>query len=229
MKKLFISIFMFLLANFLLLSCSEQSEPKIVANKQVPVLSSANTPERNIEHIKNQGKLNGNTYQNKYFGFSLSKPSSWAAQDTKAREKKLTLGGKEATAKVSQLRYINLFSFSKYPLGIRDKINPNVMGVAEDISFFPTMKTPLDYINNVKRMLGMSKIKYRVDKETKSRKISGLDFESMKVYTSINDVEIEQEYFVTIKHGFAIAFILTYTDSESKKVTEGIFNGVSFK
>ncbi len=183
------------------------------------------------------GTLKGSDYKNNYFKFSITKPDAWIAQDDKARAKIMKLGAEliagdddkmKAALAASKIRNLSLFSFSKYPLGTPGKVNPNVMGIAENISMVPSIKTSNDYLMNVKKILTISRLKYSVDNKTETKMVSGVKFVKMNVSTTINGIKVLQEYLVTLKHGYAFSIILTYTDSGSKKITENILGTVKF-
>lgn len=102
------------------------------------------------------------------------------------------------------------------------------MSVAEDISFVPSIKTGADYLQNVKRVLGMSQIKYIIDDKIGSRNIGGVDFDVLTMNTTLANMTIFQEYFVTIKKGYALSLVITHTTPETKLLLNNILGTIKF-
>ncbi len=193
---------------------------------------------KNKFSVKNKlGVLQGNDYTNKYFGFSISKPSEWVALDNEARARIMNIGAKmafdddenlQAALKLAKLRNFSLFSFSKYAFATSGKTNSNIMGIAENISFTNQIKTADDYFSNMRAVLKRSRLKHRIGKSVGRRVFGGVSFETMKVHAEIKKTKIEQDYYAVLKKGYALVIVVTYTNDESKKITENILASLKF-
>lgn len=188
-----------------------------------------------VNYKERIGSLSGTTYTNTYFGFTIQKPEAWLAQDDETRQKIMKIGAKviagddknlESLLNSSKIRNLSLFSFSKFKLGIPN--NPNIMGIAEDISFVPAIKTSVDYIQNMKRVLSMAQIKYNIDEKIGSQNIGGVDFDVLTTNVKVANTDISQKYFVSLSKGYALLFVITHTDQSSHDSLMNILQTIKF-
>ena len=182
------------------------------------------------------GRLSHNRYSNRYFGFTIRKPYAWTALNDEQRLKSLKAGEKIIAGNNSALQQqyrkanadtLNLFAFYRYPLGT-PRLNPSVLSVAENVSKYRTTISEYGYLSNVKRLLSNTKLNARFGSLITTRQLGGVEFRALKVYTYINGVNVEQDYYVKITKGYALSFIATYTDVVSRLATNRILSSIRF-
>lgn len=169
------------------------------------------------------GQIKGTQYENNYFGLSLSLPKDWEVQDMKAQQQVAktgidTLAGedknKKALLEASQANTLNLLSISKYPLGTPEKLNLSFSTIAEKVSIFPGIKSGEDYLLNVKNQLNSGSLEYIFPKEIYIQNINNVQFHVLESELPINSITLKQKYYVFIKKGYALGFVLTYFSNE---------------
>ncbi len=178
------------------------------------------------------GKVEGATYKNDYFGLTLKIPDKWQVQnqDTvnqiEKTGKDMVAGDDKnlnASMDASLKNVLNLLLVSQYPLGSVVSFNPNFVAIAEKVGLFPGIKTGKDYLENSKKLMEKSQIKYDYGKEIYEEKIDGVSFYVMELSVTTGGMTAYQKYYSTIMKKYALNFIVTYsTDEESKSVQQVI-------
>ncbi|HPI54613.1 MAG TPA: hypothetical protein PLU10_07950, partial [Chitinophagaceae bacterium] len=123
----------------------------------------------------------------------------------------------KAMVDANMIRVANLLSVFKFELGASVDYNPGIVAVAENVSIFTGMKNGHDYLENSKKIIEQSQLDYKnilIDETPVD--INGISFYKMKGLLSIAGLELQQEFFVTIRHKFALAFIISYTKEADK-------------
>ncbi|WP_019911274.1 hypothetical protein [Paenibacillus sp. HW567] len=182
------------------------------------------------------GVTESGSYTNDYFGLSLSFPKEWVFQNAdqmmevvKAGQEAVA-GGNEAKSKMLDLaktKTLNLLMASKFPLD-SGKTGPSAVAVAEKISMLQGIKSGKDYLEASKKLLVDSKLPYEF-KDVTSVKVGGKDMDLMQATINTGTVVVTQDYYSIIMEGYALNFILTYTDDASKAETDKILESVTFK
>ncbi|MHA6531880.1 hypothetical protein [Paenibacillus sp. BAC0078] len=182
------------------------------------------------------GVTESGSYTNDYFGLSLSFPKEWVFQNAdqmmevvKAGQEAVA-GGNEAKSKMLDLaktKTLNLLMASKFPLD-SGKTGPSAVAVAEKISMLQGIKTGKDYLESSKKLLVDSKLPYEF-KDVTTVKVGGKDMDLMQATINTGTVVVTQDYYSIIMDGYALNFILTYTDDASKAETDKILESVTFK
>ena len=76
----------------------------------------------------------------------------------------------------------------------------------------------------------MSQLKYdSVDTHSQKLTINGIDFFRMKASVMISSINLVQYYIATIKNGFAIALVVSFTNEEQENEIMKSVNSISFK
>lgn len=182
------------------------------------------------------GVTESGSYTNDYFGLSLSFPKEWVFQNAdqmmeivKAGQE-VVAGGNEAKSKMLDLaktKTLNLLMASQFPLD-SGKTGPSTIAVAEKISMLQGIKTGKDYLESSKKLLVDSKLPYEF-KDITTVKVGGKDMDLMQASINTGTVVVTQDYYSMILDGYALNFILTYTDDASKAETDKILESVTFK
>lgn len=171
------------------------------------------------------GKTEGNVYSNKYFGLTLEFPSEWKIQ-TKEEMQQITEAGKsqldpndpvmKQAIKAIDVKTAYLFTIFKYEVGSLVDFNPSFMVLAENTSSVPSVTTGKDYLQSAKRLLKRAAANAEIEDEFESAKIGSKEFYIMKAVLDQGAGPVNQSYYTTIKDGFALSFILTYSNDEQK-------------
>lgn len=179
----------------------------------------------------------GNTYENRFFGMSVTRPDGWYAQSveemlmTQQKGSKALAGDNknlQAMLDAAKDSSLPLFGFYEYPPGTPGKINPNVLAVAENIKQYPGIAKPCDYISAVKSLLEMGQVEYIFEGDCKSSNVGGRESGYLDAMLDLGKLKIKQRYHATISNGYAVSFIETYTDEENSKKVKRVINSIQF-
>lgn len=200
MKKL-----IYLIAALLLLSCGKGSQ---------------NMPE-NFDY----GTLENNVYKNRFFKLSVPIHKDWVVQNKEQMQSIVETGSKmmtgddknlEAVVEASKINTAYLLTIFKYELGAAVEYNPSFMVIAENISHAPGVKRGSDYLFHTKKLLQQGQVHYTFAEEMTEKTIGTASFDGMQGYLDLMGKKITQDYFTTIKNGFSLSFVATYTNEEEK-------------
>jgi hypothetical protein len=183
------------------------------------------------------GKVVHNKYINSFFEMEMELYPDWIIQTKEQTEQIAELGkdllagdnkNLEAIIEASEVNTANLLAVFKYEQGSPVEFNPSVMVVAENLQNFPGIKSGRDYLFQTKKLLQQSQLKYEYhDKEFRKETINNQGFYLMNL--SINfGLEIHQTYYSTIKNGFSISVIITYSDDLQKNELENLIKTIRF-
>jgi len=187
----------------------------------------------------NQGRLEGDTYSNDFFGLSFSVAPGWVAVDHTTR-KSIQKEGMEVIAegasekKKAQLdaamaRVFVLLNVSKYDVNTpRPEFNALLSCIAERV---PTavIKTGGDYIAASLRAFNGMNAKAEVVGRLRTETVGGLPFTVADIKVTAGPRVIAQRYHVRLVKGHALVFIFAYMDEEDLKAYNGMIRSVKFK
>ena len=160
--------------------------------------------------------VNG-VYTNKFFGFSISHPDGWVPV-TRATMRKL---GKEAArfARKSDselarmlergdLTSYQLFMFAQYEIGTPGEFNHNIVcsidKLTRRVDTMPKVK------REIKRVLSRLRIKSTgVDGPVT---VGSNTYERLGGSIRMHGVDVAQEYYIILKKGYALTFVLSYEE-----------------
>ncbi|AOT69296.1 hypothetical protein [Geosporobacter ferrireducens] len=184
------------------------------------------------------GVMDKGTYKNDYFGLEMQVSEAWSIQDAEAMNEIMEIGKEIAAGddekKKKQLdlgdeKTLNFVMAFKYPPEQQQPINPSIICNAEKLSFLQGVKTGEDYLESAKNMMTESQMPYKFDKEIYTEKIGGKDFDIMEAVVEIGDMKIMQKYHTSIMKDYALNFIVTYFDDESKAEIDTILDSIRFE
>jgi hypothetical protein len=186
------------------------------------------------------GTFKGNTYSNAFFKLSVTLPEEWVVQSAEFSKKMKDLGAERIAGDDEGMRKALekaieqtgvLITVFKYEVGSPVDYNPSFIIITENVKLYPGIKKGSDYLFNVKKMLkgGASGSNYTIDNDFKQENIDGRDFYVMHVLSKTLGNEVIQDYYSTIKDGYAVSFILTYINEAQKDELNGIKNTFDFK
>ncbi len=186
------------------------------------------------------GTISGSTYENKYFGLTITIPSGWEVQKRETakmlrRKGRKVLAGDnkklKATLKNGESTCLNLLTILRYPLGSSVKFNPGFYCTAEKMTFLSGIKTGEDFFLYSKKLIQQTQVrdKYKFKKDIYSELIDGKRFDIMEVERTGGSVLIQQKWYVCIIKKHALFFMLVYSSDEELLALKEIVDSIKFK
>jgi hypothetical protein len=184
------------------------------------------------------GAFNNSVYTNNYFGLTVTIPADWSIQDQEAQRRIMKLGGKmvagddknlKSLMKASELKIVNLFAAFKYPAGTPVAFNPSIMALAEKVSQLPGIKRGKDYLFFARQILESGQMQVSFPKEIYTERLGGVDFDVMDLELSVRGITIKEKYYAAIIKGYALSFIVAFTNDEEESSDQKILNTVTFQ
>ena len=183
------------------------------------------------------GTLDNGIYRNKYFGMRVVLPDDWYPLDDEGKKKLMEMGRKMVASQdkmlgaaldASKLDTLNLLAVYKHPPGAPVSFNPNLSCVAEKVSDFPGIKTGRDYLFHVRRGMQASGVPYSMGGDIYSENIGGVSFYVQDMSVPAGTWLVQQKYYAAIMKGYALGFVLTYTNRWEYGDLKGILATVNF-
>lgn len=178
------------------------------------------------------GTVTGSAYANNFFNFRLTVPYGWRVQGQEVKDllsekgrETIKTNNAQTNAQIdnSVSNTVNLLTIFKYEVGSSTDYNASLICGAE---WLPnTSISARQYLASSKRTLEMSQqagqYSYR---PFATETVGGEEFAVMEVGTS----SIQQKYYVAMKKGYALFFILTFATSEDEAVLRQAMRSVRF-
>jgi len=206
---------------------------KIVYLIVLIVLSTSCKEEKNLPTDFDYGVVENGVYKNNYFGVSIPFNPDWDVQSQKQMSDltksgtDLLTGDNDEFQKVVDASLVNvaeLFMIFKHELGSTTEFNPSFIMNAENLKQFPNVKDAEGYLVSAKDLLLQSNMQINFRSDEYEVEIGNEKFICMEIENA--SYGIFQDYFVTLKRGFAIAFIVTYVNEEDKKELYSIIENI---
>ncbi|NMH88690.1 hypothetical protein [Flavivirga algicola] len=179
------------------------------------------------------GSVKDGVYDNTFFKFRLPVDPDWYMLNTDEADQiyktgnDLVSGDNESLKKTLDASMVNiakLLSVFRSQPGTTIDFNPSILINAENLRSFPNVDTPKKYIIQAKELIRQSGMDIEYIEEKDKVRIGSQDFVFMSVKNSYNGFDIHQDYFVTLKNGFAVSFIMSYTNQEDKEALYTMFD-----
>ncbi|MFL9844917.1 hypothetical protein [Flavobacterium rhizosphaerae] len=166
-------------------------------------------------------------YVNKFFDFSIEIPKGWDIQ-TADETAVLMESGKEIVSgenkklkesiEKSEINTANLLTAFEYdPATNTQTYNPSIMILAENVQNFNHIKSGSDYLNDAKKILSQSNISLKISPTYRHETIAGFDFDIMDAHNNYKGINISQQYYATVKNGFAFCMVLSCNNQKQKQ------------
>jgi hypothetical protein len=186
-----------------------------------------------------QGRLEGGTYTNDFFGVSFNVPQGWVAQDAAMKQRILDKGKeivgagadkrKAAGIESSIQRTYFLLSISKYDLNLPPPgFNALIMCMAERVPS-AVIKTGEDYIASMLRTTQGTAAKLELSGPVRTEKVGGVNFAVANAKLTTPSATAAQKYYVMIKNGYAFMLGYTYIDEADAKAFDDVIKTLKFK
>lgn len=205
---------------------------KIVGLLLVLVLFSCNK-KANVPMTFDYGSIENGIYDNTFFKFKLPINQEWYVLDNKEANEVYKIGNEVASGEdeflkkkmtASQINVAKLVTTFRVAPGTNITFNPSLIINAENLNNSPQIKSVNDYLSVAKQLLGKTAMNIEYLEEKDLVKIGSQDFGFLKLENKFNETSILQDYYVTLKKGFAISFIMSYTNEDEKEMLYEMFN-----
>ena len=130
--------------------------------------------------------------------------------------------------KASELQTVNLFAVFEHPVGAPVAFNPSIMGMAEMVRELPGIKRGKDYLFHARQVLEAGQIQVSFPKDYYSERLGGIEFDVMELEISMRGKTIKQKYYATIQKGYALCFIVSFTNDDEAASLQRILNYITF-
>jgi hypothetical protein len=177
------------------------------------------------------GQLDGENYNNNFFGLSLSVPGKWVVVSAQRREtmteelKRVITGDQKKQEQIddSIQRSFVLLSLTKLPAG--EPGNASFMLIAERLPS-PSVKNGADVIGLMKKAFTGTNFNVEFQGEVRTEIIGGADFAVATVKTTSPNGTFMQKIYVTTKNGYALELFYTYLDEADLATLDSIIKSV---
>lgn len=177
------------------------------------------------------GKVTGSSYANNFFGFRMTIPFGWRVQGQQVKDllsekgrESIKTGNAQTNAQIDSSvdNTVNLLTLFKYEVGASTDFNSSFICGAE---WLPRAMNANQYLSNAKRVLEMSQQPGQYFyKPFTTETVGGESFTVMEVGNS----SLSQKYYVSMKKGYALFFILTYASDEDEAILRQAIRSVRF-
>jgi hypothetical protein len=205
----------------------------------VTVFHTTGCGSRKIPADFDYGNWTGSTYQNDFFGFSITVPEDWHIMEkeemTAVRQSTpdADFVNKEKMKEVAELADItvaDLFSAKRYTTeeaATKEGIsNTFIVARAENL---PSLITTREQYVELTRQVIVEISPNMVIKSETDTSIGGMEFSSLKTELHVDGICIFQETLICLKSGFCLFFHLTWSDDSEKEQLDAIMATLKWK
>ena len=190
------------------------------------------------EQMPDDGEMNGTTYTNHYFNFTMAVPDGWYPIDQKTIDalneqgRKMLAGddkNMDANLKAAQQNTFTLFTTFQKPPGTPGTFNPAVSCLAEKVGHLPGIGSGHDYLLLIKNTLKMGQMKVNIADTITPVNFSGKEFHVLNIELPMGNLTIKQSFYATIQNDYALAFVTTYQDDSQNSVIQKSLQSMRFQ
>lgn len=193
--------------------------------------SSCSVPGSNADIM---GRMDGRTYTNDYFELSFNIPEDWpiATEQEKYRilSSSISEGDENSKSRMDYMmtKVLYLIYTSKYPLDFSVS-NPNFQCYAErlDGASSLSIKSGRDYLDLTIDQMNKSGSPYAFSEIT-SETLGGKSFGVVNIEKDTDGTVYKLKFYSAIINGYAVNFIITYTDGDGFSELDNIMKSVRF-
>lgn len=192
----------------------------IMAVATVFVVFGASSCKNQNQKVFDTGRLDSTTYHNSYFDFRMDVPKNWyifnrrelTEANKRAAEAIPNKTVRDQMARVMELQSVPLLTmFKSEPGTVVTGFNPSVQIIAENLKWYPEVKTGEHYLRQALQLFLASGMPYKsFDVPITMTKMGGEAFYKMKLEADYGAYIVTQEWYSTVIDGFALNFGFTY-------------------
>lgn len=196
-------------------------------------------PKLEVPTMPDTGRIEGETYSNDFFGFSMTLPKGWAVLGADDKKRILDTGKeiieegandrKKQGLEAALVRTQFLVTASKHQPGVVGPgFNALLICIAERV---PTaiVKTGADYVTIMQRSFEGTAAKVELTSPLRTQKLGGADFTVADLKMTAGPVVTAQRYYVRITKGYALVMAYSYYDDADLKTFDEMLGTVKFK
>ncbi|HVG31999.1 MAG TPA: hypothetical protein VM911_02930 [Pyrinomonadaceae bacterium] len=183
--------------------------------------------------VDTTGKLNGSVYTNEALGFTLTVPAGWEAQDKEVQQQfadsvseKSDEILKDTPSTRASVSRTTIFLIAIKPTN--EKTNPAVIGMIEDIQLAFSVRTPYQYLENLRAAARNTQLVF--DDKSTTEQINGVEFGLIgarpKDPNASASTTLQQRYYVTMRKKHALVFIVTYDGDKQLQACMELLNSL---
>jgi hypothetical protein len=208
---------------------------KIIYLFLITVLLSCSDQNKNLPDNFDFGKTENGSYKNDYFNMEVLFNPNWIVQDKQFMNNIMERGSDLVTGdnknlkslfKASQVNTAYLLAVFKNEVGAAVESNPSFILVAENTKNLPGIKNGKDYLFHAEKLMKQTQMPYSFEREVFEKKIGNSLFYVLEAGLDYMGEIISQEYISTVKNGFTLSFIITYSNEEEKNELYEVINNV---
>ena len=184
------------------------------------------------------GRMTGSHYTNDSFGLAIDCPKGWYVEPIAKAEAELANVAKDdqivspalqkPMSEAVQSNY-HLLGLWKYDPNPSIPANPSLKITVEKITDSTHMKSGRDYLNNVRKMMPMTKIPFKPEREIYAVTIHGKTLHRLDVHIDLAKRRIHQSCIATVRDGYTLALIITWWDDADGKALEKSLQSLRLK
>ena len=171
----------------------------------------------------------GRLYRNDRFGLQIEKPEDWFSQNAEdmiaMQQQSLALMGDDNTRAMIRSALestLPLFGFFAVPPGTPGKLNPNILGSAENIRLAPGITDGCDYLAHARQALRQMQVRYEIEEQCGQRDINGTAFDYFEAQAMFGPQMVRQRYLALVRDEHAIVVVQSFFDEESEALVEAV-------
>lgn len=184
----------------------------------------------------NLGTVNNYIYSNDFFNIELGLNNEWYLLSNEEQEA-LTNTGLENYSKnndslkkqleLSEEVNVNLLFLSKYPVQY-EQFNPKLLIVATNLDYYKQIKTASQFLQAQKESYEILGVQFESISDTHEETIGEYKFSQLEHVTYSADQLYTQRHYATIKDGYALSFIMTYTNEIEFRELDNMLKTIIF-
>lgn len=178
------------------------------------------------------GSVKDNVYKNDFFGFKMDSPSQLyllnQEQITTVREggQKILQTENEKNNKLIEeagQKEFTLYTAAEKPFGTEKNSSLSIT-----VGKQPSLEITSEMVVTATKNLFLANPKIQIVQDTKNISLGGAKFSTLELQLNLVESPINQKVYITMRHGYAITFVLTYTNGNSLQLFEKLIKSLRF-
>lgn len=222
-------------------ACGRKAEDVSEDVKETATATPEATPDagddsEEVEADKVFGTVNGTTYTNEYFKFTMEFPADWHVSSREELLQVNQLGAQveqSGTSKevidLTMQQIVPLFMISKYGISSQEADNATMNAQALNLGILVSQfKSPKDYLDLAIEGVKAQGIEMNTGEVTEL-KLGGHDFATVESTRTIAGLETKQSMYATFIDKYIVLFTMGYLDDAGKQTLVEVMNSIKFQ
>lgn len=178
------------------------------------------------------GGVKDNVYKNDFFGFKMNSPTQLYLlnqdQITTVREggQKILLTENERNNKLIEeagQKELTLYTAAEKPFGTEKNSSLSIT-----VRKQPSLEITSEMIATATKNLLLANPKIKIVQDTKNINLGGAKFSTIELQLNFVESPINQKIYMTMRQGYTVTFVLTYTSGNSLQLFEKLIQSLRF-